>query len=89
MDHSGMKMDSIPAKKTDRKKPDDMADMDHSKMNMAEPTSANRSNRDKSGDMTGMNHGGDGRCRAGGPVGPWHEHDGRAKYHRLQHSQIA
>ena len=58
MDHSGMKMDSIPAKKTDRKKPDDMADMDHSKMNMAEPTSANRSNRDKSGDMTGMNQGG-------------------------------
>ena len=56
MDHSkmSMKMDSVPAKKTDGKKPDDMAGMDHSQMKMAEPAPADRSDRDKSGDMKGM-----------------------------------
>ena len=56
MDHSKMvmNMDSMPAKKTDSKKPDDMGGMDHSKMNMAEPASADRSGRSKSGTMAGM-----------------------------------
>lgn len=53
MDHSkmSMKMDSVPAKKTDGKKPDDMAGMDHSQMNMDS----------KAGTMAGMkgkDHGG-------------------------------
>ncbi|PRY34937.1 hypothetical protein CLV58_11519 [Spirosoma oryzae] len=46
MDHSkmAMKMDSMPNKKTDSNKPDDMAGMDHTNMNMDA----------KSGDMAGM-----------------------------------
>lgn len=56
MDHSkmSMNMDSMPAKKTDTKKPESMAGMDHSQMKMAEPTPADGSNRSMSGDMAGM-----------------------------------
>ena len=55
MDHSNMamKMDSMPKTKTDGKKPDDMAGMDHSKMNMDNKTG------DKAG-MKGMSSGGGG-----------------------------
>lgn len=56
MDHSkmSMKMDSMPAKKTDSKKPESMAGMDHSQMSMVAPTSADGSNSSMSGNKAGM-----------------------------------
>lgn len=63
MDHSSMPMkpDSMPGMNGMTKKPDAMAEMDHSQMNMAEPASADRSDLSKSGNgagMQGMDHGG-------------------------------